>query len=675
MLVALWSLAAGLSLLWNLNNVNNNTLQLAHGQAVASFEKDVLYRLWVADRGGVYVPADEKTPPNPYLSHIKDRDITTPGGKRLTLVNGAYMTRQVHELGRQIFETKAHITSLKPIREANSPDPWERQALESFERGSKEFFSIEEMKGKHYYRFMRPLITDEQCLKCHAKHGYKVGDIRGGISVSIPMEPMWAAGRGSIVAISVGHFVLWGLGLGTLFGLSRRLRAQMVQREHAENELGESERRLDYLANYDSLTHLPNRALFHDRLVQALLRAKRSKKILALLFIDLDHFKNINDSLGHAKGDLLIQVVAARLAECMREDDTVARLGGDEFAVIMENIEDPAGVGAIARKIIQTVSGPVQLDDRELYVGASVGISLYPTDGTDAGMLVMNADTAMYLAKEKGRGNYQFFTGELNSKLERNLALENGLRRVLERNELVLYFQPKVDIHSRRVTGTEALLRWQHPELGMIPPLDFISLAETNGMIVPIGEWVLRAACLQNKAWQAAGHPGLSVAVNLSARQLRQPGLEATVGAILKETGLAAGSLELEITESMMMENPEQAIAVLNELNGLGVKLSVDDFGTGYSSLSYLKKFPLCCLKIDRSFVRDIISDRNDAAIAAAVISLAQNLKLNVIAEGVETEAQLAHLRQLGCHYAQGFLLGRPMPAAEIIKLLESGGG
>ncbi len=657
-----WTAAVVLSLVWNLANIRGNVLQLAHGQAQASFEKDVAYRLWVAMRGGVYVPA-ELTPPNPLLEHVKERDITTPGGKKLTLVNGAYMTREVHELANDMFGARAHITSLNPVRELNAPDEWERRALETFEKGAKEAAALDDKDGKSYFRFMRPLVTDDNCMKCHRKHGYKVGDVRGGISVSIPMAPLWQASRGAVLAVSVGHVILWAFGMAAVLLLSRRLREQVVRREQAESELTETERRLDYLASFDTLTQLPNRALFHDRLSHALTRAKVGGGMVALLLIDLDHFKNINDTLGHAAGDRVIQIIAARLIVCAKEGDIVARLGGDEFAVVMEHFASEAAVEAEARRIIDALSAPLELDGRELFAGASIGVSLYPTDGTDAGMLTMNADSALNLAKEKGRGNCQFFTGELNRKLEKNLTLESRLRHAVERDELVLYYQPKVEIGSGKVIGSEALLRWRHPELGLVPPMDFIPLAETSGLIVPIGEWVLRAACKQNKTWQEAGRGGLSVAVNLSARQLRQPGLVEMVASALAETGLASRHLELEITESAMMENPAEAIAVLERLSGLGVRLSVDDFGTGYSSLSYIKQFPLNTLKIDRSFVRDIITDRNDAAIAAAVIGLARELRLEVIAEGVENEAQREFLRKLGCGCAQGYLFGKPVPA------------
>ncbi len=660
----LWTLAVVLSLAWNFYNIRGNVLNVAHGQAQASFEKDVAYRLWVAERGGVYVPAD-KTSPNPYLDHVKERDITTPGGKLLTLVNGAYMTREVHEMANEMFGAKAHITSLKPVRGENGPDEWERNALESFEKGGKGIASVAERKGITYYRFMRPLIADDHCMKCHKKHGYKTGDVRGGISVAIPMEPLWQASRGALVAVFAGHLILWGFGLGGLMVLSQRLREQMARRERVENELSETERRLEYLASYDPLTQLPNRAMFHERLSQAVLRARQNEGRLAVLMIDLDHFRKINDSLGHAMGDRLIQTIAARLIVTAKEGDTVARLGGDEFTVILENLSNPELATQLAQRLINLISQPLELDGRELCVGASIGVSFYPNDGTDAGMLMMNADTALNLAKDKGRNNVQFFTCELNRAAEKNLSMENSLRHALERHELVLYYQPKVETGSGKIIGSEALLRWNHPEMGLVSPMDFIPLAENTGLILPIGEWVLRTACIQNRLWRQSGHPGMSVAVNLSARQLRQPDLVEMVARILEETGLNARFLELEITESVMMENPTEAIAVLKRLHTLGLRLSVDDFGTGYSSLSYLKQFPLNYLKIDGSFVRDITSDRNDAAIAAAVISLAQDLKLEVIAEGVETEEQRAFLHSLECRYAQGYLFGKPVPAED----------
>jgi diguanylate cyclase (GGDEF)-like protein/PAS domain S-box-containing protein len=434
-----------------------------------------------------------------------------------------------------------------------------------------------------------------------------------------------------------------------------------------------AEERLNYLANHDALTGLPNRILFMERLALALAHAHRNRKMAAVMFFDLDRFKIVNDTLGHAAGDELLQEVARRVSCCLREDDTVARQGGDEFTVILEGLGNERDVAPVAQKIIDALAKPIDLGGQEVFVTASIGISVYPNDGPDAQTLVKNADAAMYRAKDLGKNNYQFFKADMNTRAFERLTLENNLRRALERNEFELHYQPQVDLATGQVVGAEALIRWRHPELGLVSPDRFIPIAEETGMILPIGEWVLRTACVQNKAWQDAGLPHLHVAVNLSGRQFKQKNLIAMIELILAETGLDAEHLELEITESVIMDQAAETIAAIGDMRMLGLRLSIDDFGTGYSSLSYLKRFPIDNLKIDRSFVRDITTDQDDAAIVKAVIALAHSLKLMVIAEGVETAAQFDFLREQGCDEIQGYYFSRPLEAADFTSRLASG--
>ncbi|MFA7242283.1 MAG: EAL domain-containing protein [Sulfuricellaceae bacterium] len=425
----------------------------------------------------------------------------------------------------------------------------------------------------------------------------------------------------------------------------------------------QAEEHLNYLVNHDALTGLPNRTLFLERLMLALAHAHRNDKMAGVMFFDLDRFKIINDTLGHASGDLLLQAVAQRVGAILREGDTVARLGGDEFTVIVEGVSSEKDIAHIAQKIIDAIAKPLDLCGQEVFVTASVGISVYPNDGVDTQTLVKNADAAMYRAKDQGKNNYQFFKADMNARAFERLTLENSLRRALERSEFELYYQPQRDIATGQVVGAEALIRWRHPEMGLVLPDRFIPIAEETGMILPIGEWVMRTACAQNKAWQDAGFPLMHIAVNLSGRQFKQKNLVGVIKGILAETGLDAEYLELEITESVIMEQATETIATLGEMKALGLQLSIDDFGTGYSSLSYLKRFPIDTLKIDRSFVRDITTDEDDAAITTAVIALAHSLKLMVIAEGVETAEQLAFLSAHGCDEMQGYYFSRPLTA------------
>jgi diguanylate cyclase (GGDEF)-like protein/PAS domain S-box-containing protein len=416
------------------------------------------------------------------------------------------------------------------------------------------------------------------------------------------------------------------------------------------------------LAYHDALTGLPNRLLLHDRLGLAVAQAHRARQKLAVLFLDLDRFKLINDSLGHALGDRVLQTVAARLQTAVREGDTVARVGGDEFILLLPGVERPLELARVAEKICEALREPLALDDQELFVTPSMGISLYPEDGEDAETLVKHADAAMYRAKDQGRNRYQLYTPSMNEGATERLARENRLRRALREDELRVHYQPVVDLASGRISGVEALLRWQDPARGLVPAADFISLAESTGLIVPIGTFVLRAACAQARAWHDRGHPGLRISVNLSARQLRQAELPHLLGEILAETGLDAACLDLEITESQALGGGDLTRAALQRLRTLGVRLIVDDFGIGSPSLSFLRGLPVDALKIDRSFVHDL-DTREGAAVATAVIALAHALDLQVVAEGVETEGQRAFLAAHACDRVQGYLLGHPLPA------------
>jgi diguanylate cyclase (GGDEF)-like protein/PAS domain S-box-containing protein len=433
-----------------------------------------------------------------------------------------------------------------------------------------------------------------------------------------------------------------------------------------------AEERVQSLAYYDALTGLPNRILLRDRLSKAIAMAHRQKHKVALLFLDLDRFKIINDSLGHSVGDLLLQDVAERLKSFAREQDTVARLGGDEFLIVLTNITDIPCAAVAAERFMDAMTAAFVIQGHSLSIGCSLGISIFPEHGVDNETLIQHADAAMYSAKDGGRNNFRFFTADMNAQAVKRLTLENGLRLALDRKELFLTYQPQMDTLTGKITGLEALLRWQHPELGLVLPDQFIGIAENSGLILPIGEWVLRTACSQARTWQDEGLPALSVAVNVSAVQFREQGFCELIGRVLRETGLAPQHLELELTESLLLASADVTLSVLQELKAMGVALAIDDFGTGYSSFSYLRQFRVSKLKIDRVFIRDVAVNPDDAAITTAIISMAKSLNLKVIAEGVEDEAQMSFLRAHQCDEIQGYYFSKPLTVYEIADKLRA---
>jgi len=448
--------------------------------------------------------------------------------------------------------------------------------------------------------------------------------------------------------------------------LARAIR-YAVERKRAEE-------RLIFLAQYDHLTGVANRTLLRDRLLLALARSKRKDQPVGLMFLDLDRFKAINDTLGHDIGDHLLKAVAERLKSCVRQMDTVARMGGDEFGILLEAIPSERGLTTLAQRILDTIAQPFVLEGHQVFATVSIGITVYPTDDEDSNNLLKHADTAMYRAKQHGGNTYQFFTPEMQAAVRQRLAMEQALRKGLAKREFVLHYQPFFDLATRTVTGVEAIVRWLSPASGLTMPAHFIPIAEETGLMIPLGAWVLRSACAQAKKWQEAGFPSLRIAVNISDRQFRQRNIASSLSQILHDTGLDPHSLELEFPEGVFMLNTDATTTTLKELKELGVRLSIDDFGAGFSSLSHLKQFPLDTLKIDQSFVRDIPSDPDAAAFVAAIIAMARSLKLTVIGEGVETNAQAAFLAEKGCHVIQGYLCSEPVPPEDLPRLLREAG-
>lgn len=502
----------------------------------------------------------------------------------------------------------------------------------------------------------------------------------------IQQDPLWddyrelAARHGLRSCWSTPIITHHGKPQGTFALYSREVRAPtLVEAQLIEMatriagiaiERRDTEQRISHMAHHDALTGLPNRILLEDRLKQAMLYAERYGRRVTVVFMDLDNFKLINDSLGHKAGDAVLKTVADRMQHCLRATDTLARLGGDEFVIVLFDQPDQAeDIAPILQKICNTIAQAIDVGAQKLQVTCSMGVASYPGDGADIDALLMNADAAMYRAKELGRNNYQFYTAEMNAKVHEKLVLQDALRNAIASSEFVLHYQTQVNLQSGRMFGVEALIRWQHPVRGMVSPVDFIPMSEETGLIVPIGDWVLHTACRQNKAWQDAGLPRITISVNVSARQFKEKSLVSRVAHALQESGLEARYLELELTESLIMQDLQQAIATMRELKMMGVQLSIDDFGTGYSSLSALKSFPIARLKIDQSFVRDLPDDEDDKAIVMAVISLGHKLNLRVIAEGAETEQQLAFLRDNDCDEIQGYYFSKPVSAMEIEKL------
>ncbi|MEO5862803.1 MAG: EAL domain-containing protein [Burkholderiales bacterium] len=451
--------------------------------------------------------------------------------------------------------------------------------------------------------------------------------------------------------------------LGFLYTLATQHANVKERASQLTQDLQQSEERFRHLAHHDPLTGLPNRVLLQDQGARALARARRNKNYVGILFIDLDRFKTINDSLGHSAGDALLREVADRIRRTVRNFDTVARMGGDEFVVLLSDLVNPAAAGSVAQHLLESLAKVTIIDGHHLHVTPSIGVSVFPSDATDFDELLKHADAAMYLAKDNGRNGYRFFTSEINTLAHGRLAVETGLRHALQNGELELHYQPQIAISSGAIVGAEVLLRWRHPQRGLVAPDDFIPIAEDTGLIVPIGEWVLRTACAQYAKWRQRGLAPFRLAINLSARQLRQKDLADVTRELLVANSINGEVLDLEITETGLMQNTDEAAIALRGLKALGIRLSLDDFGTGYSSLSNLRRFPIDCLKIDRSFIRDISTDPGDAVLVRAIIDLAHSLGMTIVAEGVETLDQLRFLHLHNCDDAQGFFISKPLPA------------
>lgn len=786
-LFGVWTLLIGGSAWLNLDRQTALTGELAVGSARSAFNKDLAYRQWASSHGGVYVVPDERTPPSPWMSHLPDRDLTTTDGRLLTLMNPAYMLRQMMQDYDSMYGIKGRIVGEVYLNPENKADAWETQAIRAFTTGmATEIIERSMIDGSPYLRLIAPFIMQESCQKCHGHLGFANGSVRGAVSVSVPLQPFLTAEKKALTAIVITHAMVWLVGLAGLIFVTRRTLARFAEQAKAEDEnrlaahvfanalealvittgdgtivrinpaftkltgyqdhevIGhkanvlrsyhhddefyaemwrsllstgswqgelknrrkdgsifvareniaalmepglerpryyvasftditaqvESQQHIEHLAHYDPLTDLPNRALFRDRLGHAVTLANRERRKIAVLFLDLDGFKKVNDTIGHRAGDSLLVEVARRLKSCTRSSDTICRLGGDEFALVLERLDEINDVVPVADKILTSLAAPFVLEGREVYVGSSIGISLHPMDGNDAETLLKHADTAMYQAKAEGKGRYKFYAADMTLRQERRLDMESALRGAIDARAFHVYYQPKQQLRGGSIAGFEALVRWDHPALGLIPPMDFIPLAEELGLITQIDLLVLEQACTMGVQCLVRGYP-VTMAVNLSSLDLKNPDLPTLVAGILAQTGLPANMLVLEITESFAMEAGLGQTGILQQLTALGVSLAIDDFGTGYSSLSYLKALPVNSVKIDRSFVRDIGTDSRDTMLVSTIVGLAHSLNLRVVAEGVEEHGQKDLLHLHHCDEAQGYLVARPMPADQVFAFLD----
>jgi diguanylate cyclase (GGDEF)-like protein len=569
---------------------------------------------------------------------------------RLLLLSKMAASRGVDEL---------RIIRAKQVQDQFGPGLPSEQAKDALDHAAiaskKPVYSIiQQPDGQRQFRAVIPFIvsTDFRGTNCLSCHHVKSGSVNGAASIRLNMNDAdeqlarvrrWVWTGDITLVLMLAVIIVW-----------RKV-----------------DRRIQTLANYDPVTGLPNRNLLHDRISQAIHFARRYERTVAILFIDLDDFKVVNDSLGHNVGDQLLRELGKRFLACVREVDSVARIGGDEFVIVLTGIAHRSDVSAIAEKVLEALAKPFILEGREVFISSSIGIASYPRDGQNEATLLKNADSAMYHAKERGKGNYQFYAAEMNEMALERLSLINDLHRALERNEFVLHYQPQVNIASGKISGVEALIRWQHPRKGTIPPMKFIPVAEETRLIIPIGQWILRSACAQAMEWHRAGFE-ITLSVNLSVLQVEERKLVELVEDTLRETGMNPKFLELELTENILIQRPDIIYNVFQQLRGLGVRLAIDDFGTGYSSLSYLSKLPIDKLKIDRSFIHDLANNADDRSIVEAIISMAHSLRLRSIAEGVETPEQEKILRRLDCDELQGYIYSPPLPHEELTALLRA---
>jgi len=674
MLVTAWCVIFVVAVSFIVSEVQSNAENQAFLRAKTIAERDILYRDWVSKSGGVYIGVSDQNQPNPFLSFVHDREVVTRDGAKLTLVNPATMTRQVYALNNHDSQIINRITSLDLMNPDNAPDSWESSTLMELGRTGENIHSAMVLRdGIEYARTLVALKTDASCLECHFDQGYRVGDIRGGLSVMIPFAPFLEAEWSDSIYLLLITTLLWLLGLGVIAFFSKQLDLGISQVRESERQLNIAETSLHYLSHFDQRTNLPNRALFDDRLIQAITHSDRVGNKVAVAVMQVANFAQICDTFEYSVGDQLIRRIAETVGVCIRPDDTIARFGRESLLILLPSILVKENIPRIIDKINVILEESLDIEGHEAFVNASFGVSLYPDDSKDPMSLVKFAETAAARAGNLDRSNLQMYASELNDLAHQQLQLETGLRKALKEGQFSIYYQPQIDAPSGRVVGAEALIRWFHPEKGLITPDIFIPMAENNGTIFEIGAWVMREACKQAVAWQKEYQRPFQIGVNVSATQFQDPLLVDMIENVLAETGLSPESLEIEITEGMIMADVENAVDTLVDLKIRGVKIAIDDFGTGYSSLSQLKRFPIDRLKIDRSFVSEIDENNDDQVIVEMIIELTGKLNLAVIAEGVEKVEQRDFLVSRGCYSMQGHLFGKAVAADVFNEVLTAG--
>jgi len=667
LLAAAWTIVMVTAVCVYLWSNQQQTIETVQTRARSLLERDMMYRDWALTKGGIYVRVGENSQPNPRLAFLPYRDILHPDGGTLTMMTPSNVIQQAFELNAQKDNTLSKITSLKVVNASNQADDWEQKALRAFEAGAVEVSEVASVDGKRYVRTMQPFVTKQKCLKCHASQGFKVGDIRGGLSVSIPLEPALATAQHYDLAIIFLLSFLWLMGLSGIFLQGRKLVRQTVVAMENERLRDQAEMSLHYMSNYDRHTNLPNRYLFEERLDSILKAVAGQKGRVAVVAIEIRNLGRIIDTHGESLGRDFLKVSAERLALHVHDDDVLARLStGRLICTMLQQDERLGAVGGFGA-VEEALSQGIDYQEKQFFPMISMGVSFTPDDGSEAGDLIQMASSALDRCVEYGINGFEFYSKSLQAEAMERLTIESGLQVALAENQFVLHYQPQINVGSGELVGFEALLRWKNSAGELIPPNTFIPVAEDNGLILPIGAWVLETACHQAVAFQSEIGRYLQVAVNVSAKQFRDPTLVDHIDRVLKASGLPPDFLEIEITENTFMDDPLKTVEILTDLKIRGIKVAIDDFGTGYSSLTYLKRFPVDRLKIDRSFITDIVENEDDRVLVSLITGLARGLGLEVIAEGVEEPGQRDVLLNLDCALMQGYLYSKPLPAEEFL--------